>query len=101
MKYAIISDMHGNLDALSAILKDCDNFNIDKHIFVGDYCGYLPYPNEVIETICSIKNAIVIRGNEEDYLIECAKQDQSTWTDGQFQAIYRLFKTLAEKIMLL
>jgi len=96
MKYAIISDVHGNLDALLAVLKDAEKFNIDKFIFVGDYCSSFGYPNEVIDTIRNIKDAIVVRGNEEDYIAEYANQDQSKWIDGQFQALYWLYKNLTE-----
>lgn len=96
MRYAVISDVHGNIDALSAALKDARCFNIKDFIFVGDYCAYFPFPNEVVDTIIGIKNAIVVKGNEEDYLIEYSKQDQCTWTNGQFQALYWLYKNLTE-----
>ncbi len=36
MRFAIISDIHGNLPALDAVLEDANN--IDNFIFVGDYC---------------------------------------------------------------
>lgn len=38
MKFAIISDVHGNLPALDAVLEDAERNNIDNFIFVGDYC---------------------------------------------------------------
>ena len=96
MTYAVISDTHGNIDALTAVLNETEKLKIDSYIFAGDYSSYLPYPNETVEKIRSIKNAIVIKGNEEGYLDEYAKQDQNTWTDGQFQAHYWLYKTLTE-----
>ena len=95
MKYAIISDVHGNMDALSAVLKDAQSFDIDKYIFVGDYCSYLPYPNEVVAKIKGLENAIIIQGNEERYFIEYSKQDQRTWTDGQFQAHYWCYRAIS------
>ena len=97
MKYAIISDVHGNTGALSAVLKDAENMNVDKYIFVGDYCSYFHCPNEVIEIISNLENAIVIQGNEDGNLTKYAKQDQRTWTDGQFQAHYWLYKNLKDK----
>ena len=97
MKYAIISDVHGNIDALAAVLEDAKNFNIDKYIFAGDYCASFPEPNEVINTIRGIKNAIIVRGNEEENMRALAKQDQSTWIDGQFQALYWLYRTLTDE----
>ena len=38
MRFAIISDIHGNLPALNAVLEDADNNNIENFIFAGDYC---------------------------------------------------------------
>ena len=96
MKYAIISDIHGNIDALLSVLKDAESFDVNKYIFVGDYCSNLHCPNKVVETIRGIKDKIIVKGNEEDYLIEYAKQDQRTWTDGQFQAFYWLYKNLTD-----
>jgi predicted phosphodiesterase len=85
------------MNALSAVIKDAENFNVDKYIFVGDYCANFPFPNEVVDAISVMNNAVVVKGNEEDYLIEYSKQDQSTWIDGQFQALYWLYKNLTEK----
>jgi len=96
LKYALISDVHGNIDALSAVLNDANKHNVDKYIFVGDYCSCFPYPNDVVEAILRITGAVVVTGNEEEYLLEFAKQDQNTWTDGQFQALYWLYKNLSE-----
>ena len=94
MKYAIISDVHGNIITLKTVLSDAEKHNVDKYIFVGDYWSYFPYPNEVVSIIKNLKNAVVIKGNEEGYLTEYAKQNQSLWTDGQFQSHYWGFKTL-------
>ena len=68
MKYAIISDVHGNLPALNAVLRDAEKKNVEGYIFVGDYCLSNPYPNECITRIRELKNTYVIRGNEERYL---------------------------------
>ena len=97
MKYAIISDIHGNIDALNAVLKDAEYFNVDKYIFVGDYCTCLPYPNEVINVIKSLKNALIVLGNEEGRLFDFEKQDQNTWTDGQFQVTYWCCRTIEKE----
>ena len=94
MKYAIISDIHGNLDALSAVLKDAETFRVDRYIFAGDYFASLPYPNEVIDLIKNFKNAVVVQGNEENHFSEYENQNQSLWTDGQFQTTYWCFKTI-------
>ena len=94
MRYAIISDIHGNLSAFTAVLKDAERFGAEQYIFVGDYCSYFPYPNEVINKMKSLTNSYIIRGNEEEYLSLYSKQNPSTWTDGQFQAHYWCYRTI-------
>lgn len=88
MKYALISDIHGNYPALCAVLADAQKENVDKYIFIGDYYMCLPYPNQVIDTIKNHSNAYFVRGNEEDRIEMLSAKDKSTWIDGQFQALY-------------
>lgn len=97
MRYAIISDVHGNLPALNAVLKDAKEQNIDKYIFVGDYSLFLQHPNEVIEIIKIIKNSYVIKGNTDILFEPLPKQDKSKWTDGQFQTLYWCFRNISKE----
>jgi predicted phosphodiesterase len=97
MKYAIISDVHGNYPALAAVLKDAEQAKVDKYIFVGDYATDMPYPNEVVEAIKICKNSYVIHGNGEDYFSNISTQDESMWTDGQFSVLYWSYKTLSKE----
>ncbi len=39
MKIAILSDVHGNIDALDAVLKELNEQKINKVIFLGDFVG--------------------------------------------------------------
>ena len=68
MRYAVISDIHGNMDALEAVLADARKQGAEGYLFAGDYCLSLPYPEEVIDRIRKIENAVLIRGNEEQYI---------------------------------
>ena len=38
MRYAVIADVHGNLQALEAVLQDAAAQQVDQYLFVGDYC---------------------------------------------------------------
>ncbi|MFI5235398.1 MAG: metallophosphoesterase family protein [Gemmatimonadales bacterium] len=52
MRYALISDIHANLPALQAVLRDIDaRRDIDAVYHLGDLVGYAPWPNEVVEAI--------------------------------------------------
>ncbi len=49
MRYALISDIHGNLPALEAVLADIDKRDdVDGIYHLGDLVGYAPWPNEVV-----------------------------------------------------
>lgn len=88
MRFAIVSDIHGNLPALNAVIEDADRNNVDSFIFAGDYCLSNPYPDECISRIRNLDKKYIIRGNEEKYLENLIGKDQSTWTDGQMQISY-------------
>ncbi len=54
MRYALISDIHGNLRALEAVLRDiAARADIDAVYHLGDLVGYSPWPNEVIARLRS------------------------------------------------
>jgi predicted phosphodiesterase len=52
MKYALISDIHGNLPALEAVLAAIDaREDLDAVYHLGDLVGYAPWPNEVVAVL--------------------------------------------------
>jgi predicted phosphodiesterase len=51
MKYALLSDIHGNLPALEAVLRDVDQRRVDAIYHLGDLTGYAPWPNEVVSLL--------------------------------------------------
>ncbi|MGC8594489.1 MAG: metallophosphoesterase family protein [Candidatus Kryptoniota bacterium] len=51
MRYAIVSDIHSNLEALIAVLRSIDRKQVDDVICLGDIVGYGANPDEVIELI--------------------------------------------------
>lgn len=62
MKIAIISDIHGNLEALKTTLKDMEKRKIDKIICLGDTIAKGVHPKKCLELV---KNSceIVLQGN--------------------------------------
>lgn len=65
MKMAVISDIHGNLYALEAVLKDIEARGIKAVYCAGDLVGYGPRPNEVIDLIRN-KGIPAVMGNYDD-----------------------------------
>lgn len=51
MTTAIISDVHGNLEALQAVLADIDSRGIKRIICLGDIIGYGPNPVECVDLV--------------------------------------------------
>ncbi|QTA86129.1 metallophosphoesterase family protein [Desulfonema magnum] len=64
MKIAVISDIHGNLDAFREVLADIDRSNVDAIISLGDNIGYGPEPEGVVRLIRKRKIPSVM-GNHE------------------------------------
>ena len=48
---AILADIHGNLEALDAVLAEIKGYQFDQILCAGDLVGYGPRPNEVIARI--------------------------------------------------
>jgi len=54
MRLALISDIHGNLHALTAVLDDIDARGLRGSVYhLGDLVGYAPYPDECVSLIGS------------------------------------------------
>lgn len=71
MKIGIITDIHSNIIALNAVLKEFDRIKVDKIICCGDIIGIGPNPEETVQMLIKRKeNLIAVRGNHEQYLIE-------------------------------
>ena len=64
MKIAVLADIHGNLEALAAVLFDLRQQGVDRIICLGDNIGYGPDPDEVV---CRLRmlHAVSVLGNHE------------------------------------
>jgi predicted phosphodiesterase len=60
---AIISDIHSNLEALQAVLKDIESQGVSEVYCLGDVVGYGPNPRECIDLVMNCK--IVLLGNHD------------------------------------
>lgn len=68
-RYAVITDIHGNIEALNEILKDIKDKNVDDIFCLGDIIDIGPNSKECINKLieCNVKS---ILGNHELYLIK-------------------------------
>jgi diadenosine tetraphosphatase ApaH/serine/threonine PP2A family protein phosphatase len=61
--YLVISDIHGNLEALEATLSAAGPY--DRVLVLGDLVGYGADPNAVVERVRALPASTVIRGNHD------------------------------------
>ena len=64
MRLAVLSDTHGNLPALEAVLAEVDHARPDAIWAAGDLVGYNPWPNEVLGLLKD-RQVRSIRGNHD------------------------------------
>ena len=110
MRYAVFSDIHGNLEALEAVLAKIDELAQEKPIeqiwFLGDLVGYGPDPNECILKLRE-RTDVIIAGNHdwaavgkidlEDF--SAAARISAEWTAEQLTEEHRTFLTnLPERV---
>jgi predicted phosphodiesterase len=63
-KRAIISDIHGNIEALTAVLADIEAQGISEIYCLGDVIGYGPNPRECIDSCREF--ALTLLGNHDN-----------------------------------
>lgn len=64
MRYAVLSDVHANLEALTAVLAAIDGARVDEIVCLGDVVGYHASPRECIRLLRR-RGAVVIAGNHD------------------------------------
>jgi len=69
MKYAILGDIHANLEALQSVLGDAETLGVTHYACVGDIVGYNANPQECLKIIREL-NCTVVQGNH-DYYASC------------------------------
>ncbi|HOW65426.1 MAG TPA: metallophosphoesterase family protein [Candidatus Paceibacterota bacterium] len=66
MKYAIIADIHANLEALNVVLEDARQQQVTHHACLGDVVGYNANPKECLDIIREM-NMPCVMGNHDEY----------------------------------
>jgi predicted phosphodiesterase len=90
LKLAIISDIHGNLEALSNVLADIESAGIADIVCLGDCIGYGPDPEKVIAEIRQ-RQIPIIMGNHE---LAVCNPHQLAWFNPLAQASLRKTMTM-------
>jgi len=72
MKFAIIADIHANLEALQVVLADTKDQKCTHYACVGDVVGYGANPRECLEIVRKM-GMPVVKGNHDEY---CSTEEQ-------------------------
>jgi diadenosine tetraphosphatase ApaH/serine/threonine PP2A family protein phosphatase len=99
MRIALMSDIHGNREALEACLAHARRSQVERTIFLGDYVGYGADPAWVVETVRAHveAGAVALLGNH-DAAVPGSEEDMNAdaraairWTRAQLDEAARAF----------
>src|SRR5436305_13955813 len=65
MRFAIFSDVHGNLEALEAVLADARARKCTRFVCLGDVVGYNANPRECVERVREM-DCPIVKGNHDE-----------------------------------
>mgnify|MGYP000728182994 CR=1 FL=1 len=80
MRIALISDIHGNLAALQAVLRTLDREQVDRLVCLGDVAAMGPQPREALARLRGLAAALVM-GNADAELLDPAAMIAAAQTD--------------------
>ncbi len=90
----MLYDVHGNLPALEAVLKDADGAGADAFVLGGDYALFGPWPAETLAALRELEPATWIRGNVDRWT---AFPDQVEQDAGLSEAVAACRDELGDK----
>ncbi len=68
MVYAVLGDIHSNLEALKAVLKTAEKAGADRFLCTGDIVGYNANPHECLKLMRELEPDIIVKGNHDEYV---------------------------------
>ena len=68
--FAILGDIHANLDALNVVLDDCRAMGVTDFLCTGDVVGYNACPHECLQIVRDL-GCPVVMGNHDHYVSSC------------------------------
>lgn len=99
MRLALLSDIHGNIQALDACLAHARAQQVQRFAFLGDMVGYGANPAEVLERIMLLteEGAMVLKGNHDamavrpPLTVKTVGDSTASWTHKQLSPTVRLW----------
>jgi diadenosine tetraphosphatase ApaH/serine/threonine PP2A family protein phosphatase len=75
MRFAILSDLHANLEATEAVLADARERDCTHYICLGDVVGYNANPHECLEIVRQMECPVVKGNHDEQASLEESSRD--------------------------
>jgi predicted phosphodiesterase len=100
MRMLVISDLHSNLEALTAVLSEVRRKKVDRIICLGDFVGYGAKPNQVLDRMRQFRaQKLYVRGNHDRVVagledgegFNQAARTAALWTRTQLSGSNRAF----------
>ena len=88
--FAIVSDIHGNLEAFTAVLEEIDRRGVKDILCLGDVVGYGPNPMECLDLVRA-RCKVSLMGNHdfaviyEPFNFNSGAESACYWTRQQFE----------------
>ena len=79
MRVALISDIHGNLVSLDAVLADLDRQGVDRVVCLGDVAALGPQPCQVLSCLRALDCPCVMGNHDEDLLRHDVARSLDSW----------------------
>jgi diadenosine tetraphosphatase ApaH/serine/threonine PP2A family protein phosphatase len=93
MRFAILSDLHANLEAIEAVLADAHERECTRFVCLGDVVGYNANPRECVEIVQKLECPVVKGNHDEQASLEESSRDFNAlaetainWTRAQLTA---------------
>jgi predicted phosphodiesterase len=91
VKKALISDIHGNLEALEAVLADIKSLGVSEIYCLGDVVGYGPNPRECIDLVMNSCKLVLLGNHDQGAMFDpdgfnTAAEKAIFWTRAQLEA---------------
>lgn len=68
-RLAVLSDIHGNIFALDAVLRHAELHGVDGYVVLGDLAAIGSHPVASLERLAALPNARIVQGNTDRYLV--------------------------------
>lgn len=87
MRFAVISDVHGNHLAAEAVLDDISRQNVDQILNLGDHFGGPLEAGKTADLLMKQKSMLSILGNHDRFLLELPAAELGAWDGPAFDQL--------------